>query len=418
MSKLIIEGGNKLKGSINISGNKNAILPCMAATLLTSDQVTLTNVPDISDVEVFLQIIKSLGVKVDRDDQSLKIWAEKISTSDLPEDLTNKLRGSVLLAGSLLGRTRKVTFHHPGGDIIGKRSIEPHFEGFEQLGYETVVTDGFYKINEKKVNTDCHIFLEMPFVTGTENLLLAAVLKPGSTVIRNAASEPHVVDLCMLLNKMGAQISGIGTRTLAVQGVEKLSGTEFEIGSDTIELGTYAIAAAITKGDITLSNCKNIDLEPISWPLQKMGIRFDNTGDSIRIFSQKLTAIPELKTNVWPGFPTDLMSAAVVLATQAEGISLLHDWMYESRMFFVDKLINMGANITIADPHRVLVYGPTPLVGKELETPDIRAGMALVLAALVAKGTSLINRAELIDRGYEDVTGNLSKIGANIKKVD
>ncbi|MBI3486014.1 UDP-N-acetylglucosamine 1-carboxyvinyltransferase [Candidatus Daviesbacteria bacterium] len=419
MASYLIEGGNRLFGSVSISGNKNSILPCMAAALLTSDEVILRNVPQISDVSIMVLLMQQLGAEVEVGDHFLKITTPNIKTSKLSEDLVNKLRASILLAGPLLARSKKVEFSHPGGDIIGQRSIETHLAGFKQLGFSISVSDRDYKIKGGIDSKEKIFFMDEPSVTATENLILTCSLNEGKIILKNCASEPHIVDLCNLLKKMGVKFSGIGTNNLTIEGAKKLSGAEFSVGSDFVEFGTYVVAAAITKGEIKLYNCPLENLEPITHPLKKMGVKFqENSDGSVSVSSQNLVAIPKLITNIWPGFPTDLMSALIVLATQAKGVSLMHDWMYESRMFFVDKLINMGANITISDPHRVLVYGPTKLHARELETPDIRAGMALVLAALVAKGTSVINRAELIERGYEDVTNNLAKLGAKIQKLD
>jgi UDP-N-acetylglucosamine 1-carboxyvinyltransferase len=420
MIKYVITGGRKLEGKVALSGNKNSTFPCIAAALLTKEPVTLHNIPEIVDVAVLCQILEEIGISVTRTDHTLTIEAQTIKTTDLPSDLTSRLRGSILLAGALISRCGKVTFSHPGGDVIGKRAINLHLEGFEQLGYKVKVGDRSYTISKSRffTHSDTQIFLELPTVTGTENLILAAVTKPGITIIRNAASEPHVSDLCLLLNAMGAQIKGAGSQTLVITGVDSLHGAEFTISSDMIEFGTFAVAAAITKGAIEIENLHNLDVEPIVWPMKKMGVKFEKKGENLKVSATKLHSISSLITNVWPGFPTDLMSVMIVLASQATGVSLMHDWVYESRMFFVDKLISMGAKMIIADPHRVLVYGPTKLVGRTQETPDIRAGMALVLAALVAKGESNINRAELIERGYEDVVQKLTNLGATIERLE
>lgn len=419
MASYLIEGGNKLFGSVSISGNKNSILPCMAAALLTKDEVILRNVPQISDVSVMVSLMQELGSIIEVGDHFLKITTPEIKTNILPEDLVNKLRASVLLAGPLLARSKKAEFPHPGGDVIGQRSIETHLTGFKLLGFKVTDNDRNYKIKGSIELEEKVIFMDEPSVTATENLILACSLNKGRVILKNCASEPHIVDLCNLLKKMGVKFQGIGTNNLTIEGAEKLAGAEFSVGADFVEFGTYAVAAAITKGEIKLLNCPLQNLEPITHPLNKMGVKFqENSDSSVTVSAQNLVAIPKLITNIWPGFPTDLMSALIVLTTQSKGVSLMHDWMYESRMFFVDKLINMGANITISDPHRVLVYGPTKLHGRELESPDIRAGMALVLAALVAKGTSVINRIELIERGYEEVTANLAKLGAKIQKLD
>lgn len=418
MAKYIIEGGKKLIGKVTLSGNKNSILPCMAAALLTSEEVTLGNVPQILDVEVMIQIFETLGVKVERGDHTLIICSKDIKKRALPEELTNKLRASVLLIGPLLSRFGKVELFHPGGDVIGKRSIHVHLEALKKLGFNYSVKDNHYKIWGAVNKNNNSIFFDEASVTGTENLLLASSLTSAKIVLKNCAVEPHVVDLCNLLIKMGVNIEGAGTSTLTIHGQKRLEGARFEIGCDSTEFGTFAIAAAITGGQIEIENCQIEGLEPIVKHFEKMGIFFKEENSSIKISAKHIVAIPKIHTNIWPGFPTDVMSLVIVLATQAKGITLCHDWMYETRMYFTDKLISMGANITLADPHRVLVYGPCKLYGRNLETPDIRAGMALVLAALVSKGISVINRAELIERGYENVVEKLSSLGANIQRID
>ncbi len=419
MSQYVITGGNKLSGTVRISGNKNSILPCIAATLLTDEPVTLLNVPNITDVEVIKEIIKSIGALIEEGDHSLTITTPKITDYKLDDQLTNRLRGSMLLAGALLSRVNRVELSHPGGDLIGRRSVQTHLDGFESLGYKVEVDEIKYLIHQtQKVNEDVSYFLDEASLTATENLLLASVLRGGVATLKHCAIEPSVVDLCNLLVLMGARIEGIGTTTLKIDGVKQLHGATMTIASDFVEMGTYAVAAAITKGNLTIENCIGFDLEPIMFRLSSMGLNFDVKEDKVRVSCKELRAIPKIETNIWPGFPSDFMSPAIVLATQSRGVTLLHDWMYDGRFFFVDKLISMGAHITIADPHRVLVYGPTQLRARNLETPDIRAGMALVLAALVAKGTSTINGAELIERGYEDVVGTLSKLGADIQRID
>lgn len=417
MAKYIIRGGKPLKGVINISGNKNAVFPCIAAALLTSEKVILKNIPKIDDVETTIRILNHLGVKTLLTGDKLEIEALTVKTHILPSDLMRKLRGSIVLVGSILARQGKAQFSFPGGDIVGKRSIDTHLKGFRNLGFKVLKNDLNFLISKGTGERE-DIFLDEASVTATENLILASVLSQGKITLKNCATEPHVTDLCLMLNKMGADIKGVGTHTLNIKGAKKLKGTQFKLGADYLEMGTYAVAAAITGGKIGLKNCSIRDLEPVVYPLKKMGIELEKNKGIIYAYSKNILSIPKLHTNIWPGFPTDLMSALIVLATQAKGISLLHDWMYETRMFFVDKLVNMGADITISDPHRVLVYGPSKLYGRELETPDIRAGMALVLAALIAKGESVINKAELIDRGYEDVEGKLSSLGADIQKID
>lgn len=418
MAKYIIEGGNKLKGTVKLSGNKNSILPCLAACLLTKEEVVIHNVPQISDVGIFLQILQRLGAETHLSDDRVKIRCKMVKNFTLPEDLVSQLRASILFVGPLLARLGRVKFSHPGGDVIGRRSIEAHLEGFQNLGFKFKVNDLRYSGFRSNHHQAVEIFLSEASVTATENLLLASVLGSSVVIIKNCAAEPHVADLCSLLCRMGAKIEGIGSPTLKIAGGLNLTGADFTIGSDYVEFGTYAVAGALTAGEVKIENIAGSDLQPVLYYLEKMGLMFDKRADSITVTAQKIKPIAKLHTNIWPGFPTDMMSVLIVLATQAKGMSLLHDWMYESRMFFADKLISMGANITIADPHRVLVYGQTKLYGRNLETPDIRAGMALVLAALTAQGKSVINRAELIERGYERVVEKLLNLGANIQRID
>ncbi len=419
MSKYVISGGSKLNGEVTISGNKNATFPCIAAALLTSEEVVLENIPNIRDIEVMVEILQELGVTVSFSDHTLKIHAEEIRTHHLNQKLTTRLRGAILFAGALLSRLGQVSFYHPGGDVIGKRPINLTTDGFEQLGYTVSKQDLAYEVTKSENQEgDITIYFPIPTVTGSENIILASVMRNGVTTIKNCAQEPHVADLCTMLVQMGARIEGAGTSVVKISGVESLHGTTFRIGSDNIEFGTYAIAAALTGGKILIKNTGGMDNDPITYPLKKMGIHFETYDDSVEVSAVKLDPVSVLTTGTWPGFPTDLMSVVIVLATQCEGVSLMHDWLYESRMFFTDKLISMGAHITIADPHRVVVYGPSTLAARNLETPDIRAGMAMVLAALVAQGTSEINRAELIERGYDNVVGNLNSLGAQISVVE
>lgn len=417
MAKYIIRGGNKLSGKVTISGNKNSVFPCLAAALLTDEEVLVSNIPNILDTQISLEILKSLGVETEFDKNTIKIKAKNINSFTIPDDLIKRLRGSVVFVGGLLGRTGKAEFSHPGGDVIGKRSIDIHLEGFRQLGYGCEMSER-YCVFSKDLTQDIDIFLDEASVTATENLILASVLGKRQVILKNCAKEPHVVDLCQLLIKMGAKIEGAGESTLKISGVDRLHGCEYQIGCDYIEFGTFAIAAACTNGKVQITGCRLDELDPLTVPLIKMGLNFEHSTSGIIVFASELKAVPKITTNIWPGYPTDMMSLTIVLATQAKGVTLCHDWMYESRMFFVDKLISMGANITIADPHRVVVYGSTKLTGHELESPDIRAGMALVLAALAAHGESIINKAELIERGYENVVEKLTKLGSDIERVE
>ncbi|MDP3733459.1 MAG: UDP-N-acetylglucosamine 1-carboxyvinyltransferase [Candidatus Daviesbacteria bacterium] len=415
--KYIIQGGRKLEGEIEVSGNKNAIFPCVAAALLTQDEVILENMADLADTQVLVQILIYLGVKVDRRKTTLVINSKDLKSYVLPKELMTKLRGSIVLVGAILARKNKVNFYHPGGDIIGKRSINTHLEAFKSIGALLKKSDLEYSLRfTEQENISVSIFLQEASVTACENLILASVLGKKKVVLKNCPKEPHVEDLCKMLLQMGASIKGVGTDTLLICGVDKLSGTKFKIGIDYIEVGTYAVASAITGGKIKIFGLDKSNLDPVLEPLRRFGVKIETHDNYLVVSADKLISPVKIITNIWPGFPSDLMSVAIVLATQSKGVTLCHDWMYESRMFFVDKLISMGAQITLADPHRSLVYGPSKLKGRVIETPDIRAGMALVLAALVAKGESTINQIELIERGYENVVGKLTNLGADIKK--
>lgn len=417
--KYIINGGLKLSGKVRVSGNKNSIFPCFAAALLTSEEVILENISDLKDTEVLVQILNKLGVFVEIKGSTIRINAKEIKQKNLPEDLMVKLRGSIVLVGSLLSRLGKVNFYHPGGDVIGRRSIEAHLDGFKSLGAKLMKKEPKFSLSLDRDGTgNSEVFLQEASVTATENLILASVLGKRMVILKNCAKEPHVVDLCRMLAQMGAKIEGVGMDTLRITGVENLRGTKFRIGIDFVEVGTYIVAAAVTGGQIEIEGLDETPLEPVTEALKGFGINMERKGNSLIVYPSRLKSRLKLVTNIWPGFPTDLMSVAIVLATQSNGVILCHDWMYDGRMFFIDKLITMGAKIILADPHRVLVYGPSKLRGRLLETPDIRAGMALVMAALVAKGKSTINQAELIERGYEDVVSKLKGLGADIERID
>jgi len=418
MAKFVIQGGKALRSEVNIAGNKNAVLPCMAAAVLSDEEFVLENVPQISDVAVMATILQKLGAKIEGlGSPVLRISCKKMSFSKLDQDLVTQLRASILLCGPLLYRFGKVSFCHPGGDVIGRRSIETHIAALSPFDVKfTRRNDEYYGEGLRLHHAE--IFLEEASVTATENTLLLASVLPGKTIIKNAASEPHVVNLCQMLSLMGTQISGIGSNYLTVKGTKSLKGVRHQISPDHIEVGTFAIAAAVTGGEIEILKVEKKDLDPIALVISKMGLEMEFKNNSLFVYPSKLKSVEKVTTGIWPAFPTDLMSPLIVLATQAEGVTLLHDWMYESRMFFVDKLLSMGANITIADPHRVLVSGKTKLHGQILDTPDIRAGMALILAALAAEGESVINKIELVERGYEKIEERLSSLGARIKKVE
>lgn len=417
MARFEIVGGKKLSGQIKVAGNKNAVLPIMAACLLSRDTCVLENVPNISDVSTMTQLLQVSGAKVSQiSPSSLSVDCKNIKFAEFPSNLTEKLRASVLLLGPMLARTGKVKMGNPGGDIIGIRPLETHVQALEALGASVKKEGDFYIAYAQSLH-GAEIFLQEASVTATENAIMAACLADGQTIIKRAASEPHVIDLCQFLVKMGVSISGIGSNVLTITPVKKLSGTKHSIRPDHIEVGTFAILAGVTAANITISPIVKEDLNMILLILSRFGVNFKLEGDRLVVSGGKLKAVEKIVTDVWPGFPTDLMAPTIVLATQAKGVTILHDWMYESRMFFVDKLLSMGAKVEIGDPHRVFVYGPSKLHGQRLDTPDIRAGIALVIAALAARGKSEIDKAELIERGYENIVERLSTLGAKIKRV-
>src|SRR4030043_689076 len=417
MAQFEIEGEHKLFGKIKVAGNKNSVLPIMAACLLTEETCILENVPQISDVEVMTQLLERCGAKVSKIGESkITICAKHVKAIEFPSVLTQKLRASVLLLGPMLARVGEVRMGYPGGDIIGRRSLNSHLQIAQALGAKIDKDNDMLTAKATKVN-GAEIFLEEASVTATENALMIASRANSETVIKRAASEPHIVDLCQFLIKMGVKISGIGSNVLRITPSEKLFGANHIIRPDHIEVGTFAVLAAVTSSKIEMSPILKEDLDMILLVLSRFGVKVKIEDDFLTILPGNLNAVEKVVTDVWPGFPTDLMPPMIVLATQAQGVTILHDWMYESRMFFVDKLLSMGAKVEIADPHRVFVNGKTKLYGQRLDTPDIRAGIALVIAALSAKGKSIIEKSELIERGYENIVERLTVLGAKIKKV-
>ncbi len=425
MHEYVIEGGYPIQGTVTASGNKNAALPCLTATLLTSEPVILHNIPEIQDTNVMIEILKALGASVEKiSKNNWKIQCKDLKTSELPREMTKKVRGSIVFAGPLLARTGKCEMMPPGGDVIGRRRLDTHFLALEQLGANISVNGHFEFTANKLVGSD--IFLDEASVTATENAVMAASLAEGVTFIKNAASEPHIQDLCNMLNSMGAKISGVGSNILKIEGVKKLHGTEFTIGPDYIEIGSYIGMAAATKGKITIKGIRPEEMRPLKYSFAKLGISWRIDGDELTVpNTQDLkvnndlgNAIPKIDDMPWPGFPADLTSIMTVVATQVEGTVLIFEKMFESRMFFVDKLISMGAKITLCDPHRAVVCGPSMLHGDHLVSPDIRAGMAMVIAAMSAHGKSRISNVYQIERGYEDLVGRLQKLGAHIEKIE
>lgn len=419
-----IQGGAVAEGELTPSGNKNEALPVLAAALLADGPVTLRNVPDIIDVRVMIDIMEVMGVTIARPaPNTLVITAAAITDKPLDRALCSRIRTSILFAGPLLARFGRVVLPPPGGDIIGRRRVDTHFFGFSQLGAQYRTDANGYHIEAPKL-TGADIHLDEASVTATENIVMAAARATGRSTIYNAACEPHVQGLCRFLNGMGAKIDGIGTNRLVIDGVRSLSGTDHTIGPDYIEAGSFIALAALTGGSITIKDTAPRHLRKVLYAFSTLGIETEVRGEDIfvprhaRLTKKKEmhNATPKIDDGPWPAFPSDLMSIAIVAASQSEGTVLFFEKMFESRLFFVDRLIEMGAQIILCDPHRVVVSGPAQLYGTTLESPDIRAGMALLIAAIAAKGRSRINNVRQIDRGYEHIEKKLAKIGITIDR--
>ncbi len=422
--RYVVEGGHRLSGTIRPSGNKNAALPIVAAALLTEDEVRLENVPKIRDIETLVLLLRSVGAEAEWvGPNSLRIRAKDIHPATLDPVLCEKIRASILLAGPLLARCGSVTLPPPGGDVIGRRRLDTHFFAFEQLG-ATFTAGEQFTVSAKELR-GADIFLDEPSVTGTENAMCAAALAKGTTIFRNAASEPHVQDLAHFLVGMGAKIEGIGTNTLTVHGVDRLHGCTHTIGPDHIEVGSFIGLAAVTRSELRIADAGVEHLRSTLMGFERLGISCRIEGKDLVIPAEQSRRIrddlgghvPKLEDQPWPAFPADVMSIAIVTATQCEGLILMHEKMFESRMFFVDKLISMGARIVLCDPHRALVSGPSQLRAGNVESPDIRAGMAMLLAALCATGTSTIQNVGQIERGYERIDERLNALGARITRI-
>jgi UDP-N-acetylglucosamine 1-carboxyvinyltransferase len=425
MSEYLIEGGVPINGTIRASGNKNAALPCIAAALLTDEPVILRNIPDIEDVQVMLETYAALGGEiVPEGENAWKLSLRNIKTPEIPAEQARKIRASILFAGPLLARTGKAVLPPPGGDVIGRRRLDTHFLALTELGAKVKTSVSFVFTAKKLKGAD--IFLDEASVTGTENAVMAAVLARGETILTNAAGEPHVQDLCRMLVSMGAQIEGIGSNILRINGVKKLSGCDFEIGADFMEVGSFIGLAAATGGDLHIEGACPADLRPAKIAFGKLGIVWAQEGTTIHVPAKQDMAvncdlggmIPKIDDAPWPGFPPDLTSIVTVVATQVNGTVLIHEKMFESRMFFVDKLIGMGAKIVLCDPHRAVVSGPARLTGSELHSPDVRAGMAMIIAAMCAEGKSVIRNVYQIERGYENLVDRLSSLGARITRTE
>lgn len=425
MEKFIIQGGHKLSGRIKPGGSKNEALPVLAATLLTDEPVVLRNVPRIADVEVMVEVLRDLGGDAEWVEPNvLRIHNKDVNKHTLDADLCRKVRASILFAGSMLGRKGRCIMPPPGGDVIGRRRLDSHFLAFQALGAVIEsVEDGFDFAAPTLQGTE--IFMDEASVTATENAIMAAVAAKGTTIIRNAACEPHVQGLCNMLVKMGARIEGIATNILRIEGSRGLWGCEHTIGPDYLEVGSLAGLAAVTGSELIIDGIVPEDLRMILMTFRRLGVELEVRGNSLFVpGDQELAikpdfnnAIPKIDDAPWPAFPTDLMSIAITVATQSKGTVLFFEKMFEGRMFFVDSLIAMGAQIVFCDPHRVVVVGPSPLYGATLESPDVRAGMSLLIAALCAQGKSTIYNIRQIDRGYERIDDKLRAIGAQIERV-
>jgi UDP-N-acetylglucosamine 1-carboxyvinyltransferase len=423
-TQYLVEGGHKLSGTIEPSGNKNAALPIIAAALLTEHPVTLENVPRIRDTETLVELVQSVGAVAEwRARNTLFIHAKTVRAADLDPELCARIRASILLAGPLLARCGEVTLPPPGGDVIGRRRLDTHFLAFEQLGASVVASTRLEFRCSRLTGAD--VFLDEPSVTATENALMAAVAALGTTHLRNAASEPHVQDLALFLLALGARIEGIGTNTMIVHGPATLGGANYSIGPDHIEVGSLIGLAAVTRSPLRIARAGVEHLRSIRMGFERLGIVCEVEGHDLIVPAAQTLKIrddvgghvPKLEDQPWPAFPADLMSIAIVTATQCEGVILMFEKMFESRMFFVDKLIAMGGRIVLCDPHRAIIAGPSRLKGALMTSPDIRAGMAMLLAAACAEGISTINNADQIERGYERIDERLNALGAQITRV-
>ena len=421
----VIDGGRPLNGRVRAAGNKNAALPIIAACLLTDEPVTLSNVPAITDVETMLELVADIGVDVEHLGPGVvRIHAADAPRHELDEELCRRIRASILVAGPLLARSGEAIVPPPGGDVIGRRRLDTHIDAFRRLGAEVYVNRRFHMRADRLVGT--HVFLDEASVTGTENAVMAAVLAEGETVIGNAATEPHVQDLCNFLVSLGAEIEGIGSNVLRIRGVRRLHGGEWRVCPDHIEVASFIGLAAVTDGEIVIEDVVPEHMVAI-WPgFERLGVTWDVEGSSVRVpDGQELTVrddvgaqIPKIEDGPWPAFPADLTSIALAVATQARGTVLIFEKMFENRLFFVDKLVTMGARIILCDPHRAVVNGPTKLYGERMESPDIRAGMAMLIASLCAEGRSTIGNIGQIDRGYERIDERLRALGASIERVE
>jgi UDP-N-acetylglucosamine 1-carboxyvinyltransferase len=421
----VIEGGRPLNGTIRAAGNKNGALPILAACLLTDEEVRLANVPQIRDVETMVELIRDLGADAEwMAPNELRIRAAELVSFELDAELASQIRASFLLAGPLLARFGRAIVPPPGGDVIGRRRLDPHIHALAELGAQ-IDLNGRYEMRADGLRGK-HVFLDEASVMATENAVMAATLAPGQTVIGNAACEPHVQDLCRFLVSLGARIDGIASNVLRVEGVERLRGGEWRIGSEHIEVCSFIGLAAVTGGDVTVEGVVPEDLAPILPVFGRLGIHVDVDGTTLRVPPEQRLVIqddlggqiPKIEDGPWPAFPADLTSIALAVSTQAQGTILIFEKMFENRLFFVDKLVSMGARIILCDPHRAVVSGPARLFGQRMASPDIRAGMAMLIASLCAEGTSTIGNVGEIDRGYERIDERLRALGARIERIE
>ncbi|MBM4148207.1 MAG: UDP-N-acetylglucosamine 1-carboxyvinyltransferase [Lentisphaerae bacterium] len=424
MARFIIRGGVPLKGRLRVPGNKNAALPMLAATVLTDEPVCLSNVPQIEDVGTMLELLSELGADVKIAGHTVTVCARGLRRRKLNPALCRRARSTILFAGPMAARHGQVTVAPPGGDIIGRRRLDAHFLGLAALGISVHGKDRY--IFRRGRFAGAQILLDEASVTATENVLMAAVLAPGTTTVYNAACEPHVQDLCHMLNRMGARIRGIGTNYLRIEGVASLHGVRHRVSGDYIDAASFIAAAAVTGGELIVEGVPVQHLEVIARPFRRLGVKWTVSDGEVRLpANQRLaivndfgSAVPKIEDGIWPAFPSDLMSVALVVATQARGDVLFFEKLFESRMHFADRLGDMGARMVQCDPHRIIISGRARLTGIHVVSPDIRAGMAMLIAALCARGESVIDNAQIIDRGYEAVDRRLRKLGADITRAD
>jgi len=418
MEKFVIQGGAKLSGEIEVKGAKNAALKIIPAAILSSQKITIKNLPEIEDISRSLEMLKYLGANITIGKNECQIHLKKLKTTELNSNLANKFRASIMFVAPILARFGEVKFPHPGGCVIGagSRPIDLFLEGFKALGAKVEYKNGFYHIKAKKLLA-CDYFFTTISVTGTESLMMAASLAKGISTIKNCAMEPEIIALAEYLNSQGAKIKGAGTPVMTIEGVENISADVFEIIPDRIETGTFAIMAAITKSELTITKCNPSHIEILLNIFKKIGIKFETGSNYLKIFPTEKYKPYNIKTHEYPGFPTDLQSPYTLLMTQAHGTSLVHETIYDRRLLFTDLLVQMGANFVMCDPHRVVINGPTTLLGKKLTSPDLRAGITMILAGLIANGETTIDNIYQIDRGYEKIDERLRKIGVKIKRI-